>query len=280
MFNRKPRNSDLRVAVLGVGPAGIFSAMALKGLGVPNVTIMARKFQKSPLYGAQYLHAPIPGTVSARHPGHSVAYNLLGTPEGYRQRVYGDSLPQDFNVSAESLVGTSSCWDIRETYDDAWARVFAQYDFAEHTASPESVIDMAQHFDLVVSSVPASVLCGNECTFASQEIWAAGEAPELGIELNYECDDMTVYCNGQPAKDGPSWYRISNLYGRKTVEWPGGIAKPPISSVARVHKPLFHNCQCLPGNVLRVGRYGAWRKGFLSHMAYSATANIVEEMTR
>lgn len=280
MFNRKPRPESLRVAVLGVGPSGVFAALALKDAGVQDVTLMARKLQRSAMHGAQYLHEPIPGTIGAMTPGEQVSYNLLGTSEGYRTRVYDGTLPDGMAVSADSLVGTASCWDIRAAYQEAWHDTTGSCEFVEHNATPSSIVALAGQYDLVLSTVPAPSLCKRGCTFASQEIWAAGEAPEIGIRLSYNCDGMSVFCNGLSAKDGPSWYRISNMYNRKTVEWPGGADKPPIPSAARVHKPLFNNCMCLPPNVIRIGRYGAWQKGILAHHAYSQAEATVKEASR
>lgn len=84
----------------------------------------------------------------------------------------------------------------------------------------------------------------------------------------------SVLCNG---RGNPRWYRISNTFGYMTVEWPDG-AKPPLSGVARVSKPLDHNCSCFP-EIVRTGRYGAWRKGELAHESFGKVFDLVKELS-
>jgi hypothetical protein len=258
-----------QAAVLGIGPAGMFSAMALIHSGIGDVTMIAGKMTPSKLYGAQYLHAPIPGTEVSPAP---IAYNLIGDTDGYRRRVYGDELPAGMSVSTDGLVGVADGWDIRETYRQAWDFVMGSCDFSPLTVAAGDIQWLARRYDIVVSTIPASDLCiSGRHNFQSSAIWAAGEAPDLGIKLKFNCDDMTVYCNGLPDDEGPLWYRISNIYGHKTVEWPGRINRPEMLNVARVLKPLSTDCDCAPPNVIRVGRYGAWQKGYLAHQAYNDT---------
>ena len=107
-------------------------------------------------------------------------------------------------------------------------------------------------------------MCWEGHTFKAAEIWAAGDAPSRGIRIPYECPENTVVCNGN---DVPSWYRLSNVFGHHTVEWPMSAKKPPVLSCAHVQKPIEHNCTCYSGFIY-AGRYGRWEKGVLSHTAY------------
>lgn len=103
-----------------------------------------------------------------------------------------------------------------------------------------------------------------------------GDAPDLGQEVPIGIPENTVLCNG--SVDGPSWYRASNVYGYKTVEWPGSIKKPPYPGIARVKKPLTTNCDCekfLEARTIKVGRYGRWQKGVLSHEAFQDTLDAL-----
>ncbi len=70
---------------------------------------------KSALYGCQYLHAEIPG-LSLRSA--TVDYELRGTTEDYRRKVYGPE--SDVRVSPEDLEGTHKAWDIRSAYSQLW----------------------------------------------------------------------------------------------------------------------------------------------------------------
>jgi hypothetical protein len=246
-----------RVLVLGCGPAGLIAAHAAEEAGF--VVSIAAKARPSRIFGAQYLHAPIPGI----DPGEPrmIEYQLVGEAEDYRDKVYGDLW--DGVVSGETLTESHYAWDIRHTYGKLWAR-YGNFITDIHI-KPKTIHRMLQEeIDLIVSTIPSNAICSQGHSFRSQQIWAAGDAPELGIEIPYQCPSNKVICNGD--KD-ISWYRLSNIFEHKTVEWPIAI-KPPVPTSAVVEKPLTHNCTCFH-ELLRVGRYGAWKKGYLVHEVYS-----------
>jgi hypothetical protein len=251
-FNKK------RALVLGCGPAGLFAAHALLQEGY-SVEIRSKK-RRSEMFGAQYLHREIPG-LKADHT--VVDYQLRGDIDGYRRKVYGDA---EVVVSPESLIGQHEAWDIRAAYWDAWDRY--QDLITPYALTPASLMDLRLHdFKLVISSVPAPVLCHelDVHRFVAQSIWAIGDAPERGVFCPIPSPPNTVICDGT---DTSGYYRISNVFGYKTAEWPDA-RKPPLDNIAEVHKPIRNNCNCWP-DIKRVGRYGAWRKGVLSHHAYEA----------
>lgn len=266
----------MRVAVLGAGPAGLMSAAAIiESAPDTEIRIISDKTVPSTMYGAQYLHAPIPGYTPDEDKPQEVSYQLIGSPDDYRRKVYGPMW--DGTVSPEDLAESHPAWDIRETYIRLWE------DF-EQLIEP-MIIDPAGMkfladgnttfgwFDLIISSIPKPAICARGHQFKSTPIWAAGSAPELGIEIPYHCPEFTVVCNG----DGfPSWYRKSNIYGRTTVEWPEHI-RPPVPSVAQVQKPLENNCDCWP-DIIHVGRYGKWEKGVLTHHAYEEVKYVTSEL--
>ncbi len=255
----------MKVTVFGCGPAGLISAHAVRMLEPEaQITILSRKV-KSPLYGAQYLHQPIPGMPEVPHT--VVEYRLQGDADGYRQKVYGRLW--DGKVSPEDLIGRHDAWDIRAAYDWLWGEYG---DLIEHQEVEPWMFTMAlDASDLVISSIPRPVTCMRGHTFGATQIKAAGEAPEIGIRLPYSCPESMVICNGD---DNPSWYRLSRVFGRTTVEWPDAVGRLPIGSAATVQKPTYHNCDCWP-EVLHVGRYGRWEKGVLSHNAYNAVAGAL-----
>lgn len=250
----------MRVAVLGCGPAGLMAAKAARDCGA-EVGIFSRK-QKSPLYGAQYLHAPIPGVTNGDD--HiTVDYILQGGIQDYRRKVYGPKW--DGTVSPDELESTHEAWDIRETYDRLWAMFESSIQDVEVDPAGVYALTRNPDWDMVVNTIPLNQLCTQGHTFGAAQIVAAGDAPDLGINVGrlYQCPADHVICNGE---EHPSWYRISNIFGHTTVEWPDGI-KPPVPTASVVLKPTFNNCDCWP-NMLKVGRYGSWRKGVLSHSAY------------
>jgi hypothetical protein len=256
-----------KVLILGCGPAGLMAAQAVAETGWLEPVIASKK-RKSEMYGAQYLHAPIPG-VDAGAP-FEVEYVLRGTIGDYRNKVYGPAYRG--NVSPEDLAESHMGWDIRQTYDTLWKR-FQHAIVDVNFTSPQEASAFVLHshaegqFAHYISTIPAPLLCTDPSHgFSSQQVWAVGDAPERGIFSPIKVEENTVVCSGE--RD-TSWYRASNILGYHTVEWPMN-RKPPIEGISGVTKPLETNCTCLPF-VHRAGRYGTWRKGVLSHEAYFET---------
>lgn len=249
----------MRVAILGCGPAGLMAAHGAVMAGASDIRIFSKR-RKSELFGAQYLHAPIPLATSGAP--FRIRYLLQGTADGYRAKVYG----KDWNgtVSPEDLEQSHDGWDIRQTYDWLWstyAEAVVEFDLNPLT------LDMIRNDkpDVIISTVPKPLLCKAGHRFDGVKVWAAGDAPERGKMIPYkQCPPNTVLCNGDAEQ---AWYRLSHIDGFRTVEWPD-YARPPMEA-AEVMKPTFTNCDC-NSDVLHAGRYGAWEKGVLSHTAYSA----------
>ena len=275
-FSRKKR-----AAILGCGPAGLFAAHALIAKGW-EVKIFSKK-RKSHMFGAQYLHASIPG-LTERDPI-EVKYELInGTPEQYREKVYGANRVA---TSVETLSGTHQAWDIREAYDNAWERYAHLIRETEVTprwlGAPggdpgEAGTFLAyDYWDVVVNSIPMPDLCYQKDLhqFNKISIWAMGDAPQRGQYAPYRPPASTVQCS---ASRYVGWYRASNIFDHVTVEWPGRT-KPPLSGVAEVSKPIDSNCNCYrigrPGfKFVPIGRYGKWTKGVLTSDAYSEASAL------
>lgn len=259
----------MNIVVLGCGPAGLMAAQGAMDGGADRIMIMSKK-RKSELFGAQYLHEPIPG-VTEGEPVH-VRYNLTGDVEEYREKVYGRNWVG--SVSPEDLPPDHHAWDIRDTYDRLW-------DFwSPHIASfpditPNVVGNVVDSADIVINSIPRPAICHQGHVFSAQQIWAAGDAPERGVRLPYQCPPNTVLCNGL---ENPSWYRLSNIFDYRTVEWSLETMPkaPPVGKPSLVNKPTRHNCTCWH-SVHHVGRYGRWEKGVLSHTAYADAKVLVEK---
>ena len=263
IFNRAPK----AVAILGCGPAGLFAAHAFTEAGW-QVLIFSNK-RKSQMYGAQYLHKPIPGLPERAA---KIEYKLWGTEEGYADKVYGPGLPNGVRPSPSYLLGIHTAWDIRAAYDEAWYRY---HDLIQSVnLVPSSIPDLlASDIRYVINTIPAPRLCRapESHEFSAQRIWAAGDAPDQGRSCPISCPPNEVICNGWPDR---AWYRVSNVFGHTTAEWPYD-RRPPISGLAEVSKPIMHNCDCWPDKRFRgLGRYGAWKKGVLSHHAYEEAAAL------
>lgn len=272
MFGRKARKKN--AVVLGCGPAGMFATHALAGLGYA-VRILSKP-RKSHMYGAQYLHMPIPDLPAVRR---DVRYLLEGTAEGYAQKVYGDGFnPADTSPAQLLSPEPRPVWDIRAAYDAAWETYSCFIEpmtiepgaGAQATLLPLIYPERASDCSVVISTIPVRLLCSGGHQFRSAKIWAAGDAPDRGIAVPIPCENDTVVCNGD--KD-VGWYRKSRMFDHTTVEWPAA-RKPPVNWVAAVEKPIATNCRCLP-EVIRVGRYGSWQKGYLAHQAYTDVLRLL-----
>ena len=277
MTNEPP----LRVAILGCGPAGLFAAHAAEQAGA-SFRIFS-KDRKSFMRGAQYLHQPIPGLSGEPF---DVTYELWGSVAGYRNKVYGEM--EDILVSPETLIGTSPAWDIREAYDNAWdlygdpldgrGGKIVPVDF--ETGHDAHFLDhMAENYDLVLSSIPAPLLCRDpEHIFESKKVWAT-EGLKRPMEMGFQVAgtgvmrDNLVVCSGDPED---WWYRQSRIHGWENTEFPLDH-KPVERDGVRVHavvKPIRTNCDCNP-DIQRIGRYGKWQKGVLTHHAYEDAVRMI-----
>lgn len=253
----------MKVLVLGAGPAGLMAAHAAAITN--NEVVILSKNRQSYMRGAQYLHMPIP--MATKSEPFNIDYLLKGTSEQYRDKVYGPD-PR-IKVSPDSLLGSHLAWDIRETYDWLWD-TYSKF-VTDQNIHPGNIEEIIEHFgaDLVISSIPAPQICINpDHGFQQEIVWVT--------EL-YRGDpwtDNTVICSGDP--DDP-WYRTSKIHGWTNTEYPND-RKPPFSSdkVHSVSKPVQTNCDCLPA-VRRVGRYGTWTKGVLSHTAFYETADALSK---
>lgn len=262
------RRTDPPVVVLGSGPAGLFAAHAAVRAGRPP-RIFSRSLYPSDMFGAQYLHAPIPGlpAVSA-----VIDYQLTGTVMDYARKVYG-SHASGLQVSPSMLGGVREVWDIRTAYLRAWELYGERVE--EVNVTPEWMLsEMAKggalHGCTVVSSIPLPAIClQGQHHFRKQLIWASGDAPALDRWCPIACPPNTVICNGLKE---PAWYRVSNIFGHTTAEWPDGL-KPPVPC-SQVVKPLSTNCDCFR-SVRRVGRYGTWAKGVLAHQSYDYVTDLL-----
>jgi hypothetical protein len=90
-----------------------------------------------------------------------------------------------------------------------------------------------------------------------------GDSDKMRVPVNVK-EGMILYNGTEEA----SWYRASRVFGYSTVEWPHRINRPPIPGVARVRKPINHDCNCMPG-VKHLGRMGRWDKNILVHHVYA-----------
>lgn len=248
----------MRVLILGCGPAGMIAASAADDEGA-EIYIASKRARKSLLLGAQYLHQRIPNTHA---PQFEIDYRLVGTIDGYRSKVYNGE--DDISVSPDALLGKAPAWDIRATYDELW------HDYSgavEHlNASPDSVDSLVTqlHPSIVISTIPAPLLCRRGHIFRYVETLITER-----VRDDFPAEDNVVVCSGDPVH---LWARQSRIQGWENTEYP----PTPVSVGVEVKKPIATNCDCYP-DYIRMGRFGRWTKGVLSHTAYEETVSAIQK---
>jgi hypothetical protein len=269
------RKKQRRLYVLGAGPAGMLAAHAATQRGYEPIIFSNADENgqplKSKLYGCQYLHQPIEGITA---PGERVwvHYELRGSIEAYRRKVYGPGFQGSVSPDEYGPEKPHAAYDIRKTYDRLWEMYQGRIEPATVTADM-AIRLVRDHYCLVLSTIPPQPMCRNVAhIFQTQDVWAMGTTPQR-TDIPYRAPDNTVECNGE---DAPRWYRAATVFGYSTLEWPVGV-KPPINGVVGVRKPLLTDCNCLVSKKWhRLGRFGKWRKGVLAHTAYLEALEILK----
>jgi hypothetical protein len=254
---------DVRVAILGCGPAGLFAAEACRQEGL-KYSIYAPK-NMSQIAGAQYLHKPIPELSSAEPEG-LIDYLKIGTRDGYALKVYGHI---GMEVSWDTFEpGKKPYWSLSDAYAQAWK---IHEDKIRNTkVSPKHIRSMKRDYDLIINTAPKRFLClkPQDHSFNDQKVFLS--VPEERMMGN----NKIVY-NGQREV---SWYRWSFIQGFSCYEFSDRPTWKK-KEVLEIHKPLHTTCTCHKGDkYLEVGRYGRWEKRALTHEAYYMTMERLDEM--
>lgn len=250
----------MRVFVLGCGPAGLMAAHAAVLAG-SDVSILSEK-KKSDIGGAQYLHLPIPEVSDEDDPEGLIKIEKWGTERGYALKVYG-------NPNARTSWGNYNdgemrgAWDLRRTYNILWDKYHDL--ILDLRVTPTMIPGIISEADLVVSSIPAKVICKKRHLFAKQGVY-------IWHRKGLDIDNLIIW-NGDPSYE---WYRWSKVFGvRGGHEFPI-TADVDMDEARLIGKPLQTNCDCWP-EILKVGRYGRWHKDALTHEAFSDTVKELVE---
>lgn len=238
----------MKVAILGCGPAGLMAAHAVAE--AKHTPVIFSRRVPSAIGGAQFLHEPLPG-ITSDLPDGRVNFIKYGTDRGYSKKVYGDPYYKTSWWDYEE--GHRNIWNLRKAYEKLWNRY--EKNVVDLKLDHDTVTDiLAEKYQMVMSTIPAFALCGNPShVFDSQDVWIVyGQAVAEGGE------DRIIY---DGTTDFP-WYRWSYIFGWKGVEY-----SHKVGNSQHIRKPLTTNCDC-HAEVVRLGRYGKWKKGELTHHAY------------
>jgi hypothetical protein len=272
----------MKVAILGCGPAGLLAAHAVARAGhEPNV--YSHKV-KSQMFGAMYLHRAIPG-ITSDNPELEIRVIKSGTREGYANKVYGDpSAPVSWDLFEPGVVPG---WDLAKAYDKLW-------EMYEHTIVSEDVTPYladlkTKVYPLVFSTVPLTTLCREPRAmheFTKQDIWVL-HGPGDHLILGVNDNNMMYYSGDDPLGKlspliGPTWYRFSQINKYQAWEYASDPQLDPDEvmdgmTISTGIKPLTNNCDCHP-EIVRLGRFGKWQKGVLTHHAFEEAQNALLEL--
>lgn len=244
----------MKAIILGCGPAGLMAAQAchLKGIEFDIFSIK----QKSPIFGAQFLHEPIPGMTA--EPA-QIVFHKVGTREGYATKVYGDpTAPCSWDEYED---GIRPGWSLMEVYNDLWEKFEDKINDLKINQATLSSLE-EREADLYISAIPATTLCGHKHRFAFKNIWVERYATGIGSE-------NTVVYNGHTTDP---WYRSCQLFGDSSTEY----SDPREGDAFQGVKPLWTDCHCRD-MWRRVGRFGKWKKGVLTHHAFYQTLSAIED---
>lgn len=271
------------IAILGTGPAGMMAAHACSLSGRPfslfSMPGKDGKIHASRIGGAQFIHKPVPLLVDENNPDFVVRYELRGSEEGYKRKVYGEAPVPFVSYSNVNDGEEQPAWNLRVIYNAMWESIAGNGESVNAEKITGSMLqDWLEHdmWDFVISTVPLHSLClGFEGliqsghTFASQDVFLLN-----GDHANVP--DNTIVYNGA---EEPSWYRASNLQGTQSAEWSSRKTLPPWakSDIITVSKPLGHNCTCWSHEprVVLAGRFGKWKKGILVHDGFVSAAQAL-----
>lgn len=253
-----------KVTILGAGPAGLMAALAADQNG-HRVSIIT-KGEKSIIDGAQWLQRPIPWLTDGVEPT-MITYAKVGSVDGYARKAYGEPEAQ---VSWDSFVsGDRPGWPLRHAYDQLWSRYEDRMvHFSLNQPDIRKLLDRERDHQ-VFCSIPASMICNDLAAhdFQSQKVIFT---PEPFVTI----PNMIVY-NG---RESDPWYRTSCLFDTCSTEYgvhdDPHMGVPEIAATLPEHregiKPISNNCSCWSSypNLIKIGRFGTWRRGVLVDHAY------------
>ena len=279
MSIRKPM-----VAILGCGPTGLLAAHACRMRSVPFV-IFSRK-QKSKLGGAQFSHIPIPG-IHEPEASHKLTYIVEGDAATYAQKVYGglDQVPfVSFDNVSDGMV--VEAWPLVQTYDRLWE--WYSGEIVDVTLDPLRVMQFSKvnPFDITFCSIHATQVCLGRVDPSTTHFFQSQAIRILNEPLNPNLPDMTIQYDGTKEH---SYYRMSKIFGVGSTEWGARASLPPGlgDRLINVNKPIGTNCDCheeaqdhpdfFP-NLIKIGRFGTWKKGVLTMHAYNTVIDALARM--
>ncbi len=256
------------VTILGAGPAGLSVALAADQAGY-EIDIIAEG-TKSVIDGAQWLQRPLPGLTDDVEPT-MITYAKVGSVDGYAQKAYGEPEAQ---VSWDAFVtGDRPGWPLRTAYNQLWARYQPRITKTKLEISEieKLVRDRGEEGEAVFCSIPLKAICRDPIAHSFEA------QPVMFTKEDFiRIPNMIVY-NG---REQDPWYRTSCLFGACSTEYAIHNGKVPVYQKLGTRlgvKPIRNDCHCWSSypNLIRIGRFGQWRRGVLIDHAYFNAKDIL-----
>jgi hypothetical protein len=265
----------MNVIVVGCGPAGLAAAHAASGLGA-SIEIIAPK-KMTPQEGPLLIQRPIPG-INTDHPDGTIHQVVIGgSILDYRYKLYGDI---NIGINGDQLKPHYHAWRHNETYQKLWDMYEnAVLDYKLTTREMRHIHEQA---DLVVSTASSRSMCTLDHKFLYKEVvvtsdYSYPDQPDNTIIFNACTEDIfpDTYPSELYGRDA-RWVRSSRIFGVPVTEWP--FCKEPADRPSRlIRKPIGTDCNCYP-QILRTGRFGAWKNEVWCDTAYWDTYNAIVSM--
>jgi hypothetical protein len=251
----------MKVIVIGAGPAGLAAAHAATGQKA-DVTILAPA-RMTPQEGPLLLQRPIPG-INTDHPDGTIHQVVIGgSILQYRYKLYGDI---NVGINGDILRQHYHAWRHRETYERLW-QLYSGL-ITDYVLTPREMRNIHREADLVVSTASAQTMCTVGHHFLYKEV---GVTPEFSYP---DQPDNTIIFNAAPA---PAWVRSSRVFGVPVTEWAVGSQHGMPTNARIIRKPISTDCDCYT-NILRTGRFGAWKNEVWIDTAYWDTYSAIESI--
>jgi len=252
-----------KIAILGLGPSGMFSVMACNDKGYKPVVISTGSL-RSPA-GAFYFHW-IPPQYARKVPQEVITYSYIGTNQIYLQKQWGDSIQGQVSSSFgkyDMELGYSP-WRTVQVFQDT-----AAFDYvAREPLSTEEVFELCKVNDLVVCTFPLGALMADLFTVPRPVTIQQGSPT---------AQNLIVYNGTWEEK----WVRRSHLFGRIYTEYCHleDVAGSPyqVITIRDIHPQLAPaNLEGIPDNLHFSGRNAELNRKRLAHEAYYTMEDLID----
>jgi hypothetical protein len=243
----KSQSEASRIAILGCGPAALLTAHTLTTMGCEqdNINIYSFQKNKSPIGGAQFLHAPLNDWEPADA---MIEFERLGKPQVYAEKVYGRrSMPTSWS---DYEMGKVPAWNLERIYSTLWER------WEEHIGVlhvTPTTIDAFRNYWRTFSTIPPQEYCSKHHRHTEARI-------KISFDDDVEGENVVRY-SGEPRH---AWYRESRIFGHGFREYGADTKLKSNEWHVEGKKPLNNECTCSPW-VIRIGRFGLWDRKVLLH---------------